>query len=75
MRFYIEGTNKWTEIRMREWNGYGYGADLSNDILSEFSEYFVYTEQEIIDVLEWCAEYCVEHDCQLFVEEGDDDQF
>lgn len=75
MRFYLEGTNKWTEVRMRKWNGHGYGDDFSNDILIDFSEYFVYTKQEIINILEWCAEYCDENDCQLFVEEGDDDQF
>lgn len=33
MRFYIEGTDKWTEVRIRKWNGRGYGEDFSNEIL------------------------------------------
>lgn len=71
MRLYTEGTNKWTEIRMRKWNGCGYGEDFSNDILIVFKDGGEYTEQEIINILEWCVEYCDEYDCQLFVEDGE----
>ena len=75
MKMYIEGTTKWVEIRMRKWNGYGYGADFSMDILIDFKDGGTYSEEEISAVLEWCAEYCDEFDCMMFVEEGDDDEF
>lgn len=75
MKFYIEGTTKWVKISIRKWDGRRYGEDFSNEILIDFKDSAVYSEEEIFAVLEWCAEYCDEYDCQLLVEEGDDDKF
>lgn len=71
MKFYIDGTNKWVKIAMRKWEGRRYGVDFSADILIDFKDEVVYSEEEIFAVLEWCSEYCDEYDCQLFVEEGE----
>ena len=71
MRFYIEGTNKWTEVIIRKWNGHSYGEDFSNDILIDFKDGAEYSEEEIWTALEWCVEYCDEYDCYLFVDEGE----
>ena len=72
MKMYIVGTNKWTKVRIRKWNGRSYGEDFSNEILTDFNDGGEYTEQEIADVLEWCAEYCDENDCHMFVSDGED---
>ena len=72
MKFYIEGTNKWVKIVMRKWLGDHYGGDFSIDVLIDYIDQAGYTEREIYSVLEWCAEYCDEYDCQLIVEEGED---
>lgn len=73
MKFYIEGTNKWVKIAMRKWQGRRYGEDFSADVLIDFNDKAEYTVEEISAVLEWCAEYCDEYDCKLFVEDGADD--
>ena len=73
MKFYIEDTTKWVEVIMRKWNGYCYSEDFSNDILIDFKDKATYSEEEIFAALEWCVKYRDEHDCYLFVEEGDDD--
>ena len=72
MRLYIEYTNKWTEVRVRKWNGHSDGEDFSNEILTDYKDGGQYTEQEIIDVIDWCRYYCNENECYLFVEEGGD---
>ena len=71
MKFYIEGTNKWVKIAMRRWRGRRYGDDFSADVLIDFKDGASYSEEEICAVLDWCAEYCDENDCNLFVEEGE----
>lgn len=70
MTFYIKDTDKLVKIAVRKWLGRHYGPDFSGDILIDLKDGGNYTEKEIIDVLEWCAEYCDEYDCQLFVERG-----
>ena len=72
MKMDIKDTNKWVKVSIRKWNGHGYGEDFSNDILVDFSDGGEYTQHEITDVLEWCAEYCDEYDCNMFVEDGED---
>lgn len=71
MKFYIDGTNKWVKVSLRKWTGRSYGEDFSNEILIDFKDGGEYTDQEISAVLEWCAEYCDEHNCNMFVEEGE----
>lgn len=73
MKFYIEGTNKWVKIAMRKWTGRRYGEDFSEGVLIDFKNDGMYSEVETCELLEWCSDYCDEHDCQLFVEEGEDD--
>ena len=71
MKFYIEGTNKWVEVIMRKWNGYGYSEDFSADFFIDFKDEAEYSEEEISAVLELCVEYCDEYDCYMFVDEGE----